>query len=115
MDDPCYKVLPAALRKYQITADWRGYALYIVYGDKERCLGLDEKPLVVFKELDRLGMMPMFMLRKFANAVVPVASEVSRSGTVSPARPGAIQVQFQNPSASIWTAKQAAILPGGVV
>ena len=47
MDDPCYKVLPAALKKYQINAPWDQYALYIVYGDQERCLGLDEKPLIL--------------------------------------------------------------------
>ncbi|KAI9741998.1 MAG: Adaptor for signal transduction [Cirrosporium novae-zelandiae] len=64
MDDPCYKVLPAALKKYNIQADWTQYALYIVYGDQERCLGLEEKPLILFKQLDREGKKPMFMLRK---------------------------------------------------
>ncbi|KAL2024670.1 hypothetical protein VTK56DRAFT_6871 [Thermocarpiscus australiensis] len=68
MDDPCYKVLPAALRKYQINAPWDQYALYIVYGDQERCLGLDEKPLILFKQLDKEGKKPMFMLRKTNNA-----------------------------------------------
>ena len=33
MDDPCHKVLPDALKKYDIQADWRQYALYIVYGN----------------------------------------------------------------------------------
>ncbi|KAI9837333.1 MAG: hypothetical protein M1819_000407 [Sarea resinae] len=66
MDDPCYKVLPAALKKYNINADWRQYALYIVYGDQERCLGLDERPLILFKQLDREGRKPMFMLRRHA-------------------------------------------------
>ena len=66
MDDPCHKVLPAALKKYNIQADWRQYALYIVYGDQERCLGLDEKPLILFKQLDKEGRKPMFMLRRHA-------------------------------------------------
>lgn len=66
MEDPCHKVLPAALRKYNIQADWRQYALYIVHGDQERCLGLEEKPLILFKQLDREGRKPMFMLRKHA-------------------------------------------------
>lgn len=70
MDDPCYKVLPAALRKYQINAPWDQYALYIVYGDQERCLGLDEKPLILFKQLDKEGKKPMFMLRKTNTAQV---------------------------------------------
>ncbi|KAK5994529.1 Mitogen-activated protein kinase adapter protein MST50 [Cladobotryum mycophilum] len=64
MDDPCYKVLPAALKKYQINAPWDQYALYIVYGDQERCLGMEEKPLILFKQLDKEGKKPMFMLRK---------------------------------------------------
>lgn len=64
MEDPCYKVLPAALKKYNINAPWEQYALYIVYAGQERCLGLDEKPLILFKQLDKEGKMPMFMLRK---------------------------------------------------
>jgi hypothetical protein len=32
LEDPCYKVLPAALKKYKITDDWRQYALFICYG-----------------------------------------------------------------------------------
>ncbi|KAL1965703.1 hypothetical protein VTN77DRAFT_5203 [Rasamsonia byssochlamydoides] len=69
MDDPCHKVLPAALKKYNINADWRQYALYIVYGDQERCLGLDERPLILFKQLDKEGRKPMFMLRKHAQPI----------------------------------------------
>jgi hypothetical protein len=70
MDDPCHKVLPAALRKYNINEDWRNYALYIVYGDQERCLGLDERPLNLFKQLHKDGKKPMFMLRKQAQPAV---------------------------------------------
>lgn len=66
VDDPCYKVLPAALRKYNINAPWRQYSLYIVYGDQERCLGHDEKPLELFKQLNLEGRKPMFMLRRHA-------------------------------------------------
>lgn len=77
MDDPCYKVLPAALKKYQINAPWDQYALYIVYGDQERCLGLEEKPLILFKQLDKEGKKPMFMLRKTNTA--PVDTEAPGS------------------------------------
>ncbi|KAL8788934.1 MAG: hypothetical protein Q9213_001457 [Squamulea squamosa] len=69
MEDPCHKVLPAALKKYNINADWRQYALYIVFGDQERCLGMEEKPLILFKQLDREGRKPMFMLRRHAAPV----------------------------------------------
>lgn len=79
MEDPCYKVLPAALKKYQINAPWDQYALYIVYGDQERCLGLDEKPLILFKQLDKEGKKPMFMLRKTNNAQVDLSGEAPGS------------------------------------
>lgn len=64
MDDPTWKVLPAALKRYNINAPWETYALYVVFKDQERCLGLEEKPLVLFKRLDRDGLKPMFMLRR---------------------------------------------------
>ncbi|SPO03056.1 related to MAP kinase pathway-interacting Ubc2 [Cephalotrichum gorgonifer] len=90
MDDPCYKVLPAALKKYQIHAPWDQYALYIVYGDQERCLGLDEKPLILFKQLDREGKKPMFMLRKTNNAQGDVPADLPGSaGLGGSARGGA--------------------------
>jgi hypothetical protein len=81
MEDPCYKVLPAALKKYNINAPWEHYALYIVYGDKERCLGMDEKPLILFKQLDKEGKKPMFMLRKMnANGDGPAADTPGSAG-----------------------------------
>ncbi|KAL2128795.1 hypothetical protein VTI74DRAFT_8659 [Chaetomium olivicolor] len=97
MDDPCYKVLPAALKKYQINAPWDQYALYIVYGNEERCLGLDEKPLILFKQLDKEGKKPMFMLRKTNNAPVDGSGEApgsaglgSRAGGAGYDPPGGI-------------------------
>jgi hypothetical protein len=33
LDDPCFKVLPAALKKYRINDDWRLYALFICFGN----------------------------------------------------------------------------------
>lgn len=80
IDDPCHKVLPVALKKYGITADWRQYALYIVHGDQERCLGLNEKPLILFKQLDREGRKPMFMLRKHAAPVEGHSSTINPGG-----------------------------------
>lgn len=75
LDDPCYKVLPYAVEKYSGTLrskgyplDWRQYALYIVIGDQERAVGLDEKPLVLFKTLDREGRKPLFILRYFVSS-----------------------------------------------
>lgn len=64
LDDPCWKVLPVALGKSNIEDDWQSYALYIMYGSCERYVGLEEKPLALFKDLDREGKMPCFTLRK---------------------------------------------------
>lgn len=87
MEDPCYKVLPAALKKYNINAPWDQYALYIVYGDQERCLQMDEKPLILFKQLDKEGKKPMFMLRKTNSA--SAESEPGSAGIGSTASRGA--------------------------
>lgn len=112
LDDPCWKVLPAALRKYNIQADWRQYALYIVYGDQERCVNLEEKPLALFKDLDREGKKPMFMLRKLANGIVadmPAAAQ-------PPPRPGVTGPGMQSSAASIRTMGQdSRMLPGGII
>ncbi|KAJ5690704.1 hypothetical protein N7462_005096 [Penicillium macrosclerotiorum] len=96
-DDPCYKVLPAALKKYNIHSDPKLYALYIVYGDQERCLALDEKPLLLFKQLEKEGRKPMFMLRK----IHPDNSTYPAPGSAPP-------------SAGFESGRQAQInLPGG--
>ena len=106
MDDPCYKVLPAALKKYQINAPWDQYALYIVYGDQERCLGLEEKPLILFKQLDKEGKKPMFMLRKHA------APEQGHVSTV-----GGNDVRAVPPNSGFgWDSQSRGTpLPGGVL
>lgn len=120
LDDPCWKVLPAALRKYNIQADWRQYALYIVYGDQERCVGLEEKPLALFKDLDREGKKPMFMLRKLANGIV---GDVPNSGgapltALGGIRPGTAGAGVQSSAASVRTmgmGGEARNLPGGII
>jgi hypothetical protein len=33
LEDPCWKVLPAALKKYKINDDWKQYALFICFGN----------------------------------------------------------------------------------
>ncbi|KAG9243288.1 BcSTE50, mitogen-activated protein kinase [Calycina marina] len=104
MEDPCYKVLPAALKKYNINAPWEQYALYIVYGDKERCLGMDEKPLILFKQLDKEGKKPMFMLRKIT------APPESQAGD----GPGSAGL---DPRSASWGTRQSSMYdpPGGVL
>ena len=64
MEDPAEKVLPAALKKYGIDAVSSDYTLYIMHGDQERRVGKQEKPLILFKQLDKEGRKPMFMLKR---------------------------------------------------
>ncbi|BFZ64363.1 hypothetical protein YB2330_005506 [Saitoella coloradoensis] len=79
LDDPCSRVLPAALRRYRITGSPNDYALYIVYTPPpttpslsgaptpkmqqvERLLRDEEKPLLLFQQLQREGAEPVFRL-----------------------------------------------------
>ncbi|KAI4729650.1 hypothetical protein E4T49_02391 [Aureobasidium sp. EXF-10728] len=110
IEDPCHKVLPVALQRYNINDDWRQYSLYIVYGDQERCLGLEEKPLMLFKQLEREGGKPMFMLRKHA---APVGEGWSANRTVP-----ASEMQNVGPSRESVRRENAdngRALPGGVL
>ncbi|CDR40384.1 CYFA0S05e00166g1_1 [Cyberlindnera fabianii] len=66
-DDPCSKILQAAMKRHKLNDDWRNYALVICYGDQERILELDEKPVQIFKELKEKGEHPAIMLRQKAD------------------------------------------------
>ena len=114
LDDPCHKVLPAALRKYNIHGNWRQYALFIVYGDQERCVELDEKPLALFKALekalDREGKKPMFMLRKLAPS-----AETPTSAGIRPAVLGVGGVPMSSGASVRTLGTIQPNLPGGVL
>ncbi|KAJ1551485.1 Adaptor for signal transduction [Nowakowskiella sp. JEL0078] len=80
--DPCSKILPAALKKYNITDDWQKYALFIQFKGKgissnfspsinfkiiillkERCLSFDECPLQLRNGLKEGDDVPVFILK----------------------------------------------------
>ncbi|KAK9467156.1 hypothetical protein V1512DRAFT_262083 [Lipomyces arxii] len=82
-DDPCYKVLPAVLKGHKINDDWRQYALLVCFGDQERIIGLDEKPLSVLKELQDAGKQPVFMLR-------PIQGMKHEQGALVSGTPGGV-------------------------
>ncbi|WWC58399.1 uncharacterized protein I303_100939 [Kwoniella dejecticola CBS 10117] len=73
LEDPCWKVLPAALKKYKINDDWKLYALFICFDNTERCLSYDEKPLLLFQKLKESGHKPVFMLRHIKDIRSPIA------------------------------------------
>ncbi|KAF8627841.1 hypothetical protein AX15_004258 [Amanita polypyramis BW_CC] len=78
LDDPTWKVLPAALKKYRITNDtWQNYAMFICFGPPgnriERCLSYDEKPLLLFQKLKDAQKNPVFMLKHIKDIRSPIA------------------------------------------
>lgn len=74
LDDPAWKVLPAALKKYKINNDdWQNYAMFICYGNTERCLSYDEKPLLLFQKLKEAKKNPVFMLKHIKDIRSPIA------------------------------------------
>lgn len=78
LDDPAWKVLPAALKKYKINNDdWQNYAMFICYGNPgnriERCLSYDEKPLLLFQRLKDAKKNPVFMLKHIKDIRSPIA------------------------------------------
>lgn len=74
LEDPAWKVLPAALKKYKINNDdWQNYAMFICYGQTERCLSYDEKPLLLFQRLKDAKKNPVFMLKHIKDIRSPIA------------------------------------------
>ncbi|EGN96627.1 hypothetical protein SERLA73DRAFT_93174 [Serpula lacrymans var. lacrymans S7.3] len=78
LEDPTWKVLPAALKKYKINNDnWENYAMFICYGSPgnriERCLSYDEKPLILFQKLKDAKKNPVFMLKHIKDIRSPIA------------------------------------------
>jgi hypothetical protein len=55
------------LQRYNITKDRQSlYALHMIYGDHERVLSLEEKPLLLSQHLNKLGQKPIFKLKRIA-------------------------------------------------
>ncbi|KAF8159614.1 hypothetical protein B0H34DRAFT_411179 [Crassisporium funariophilum] len=83
LDDPTWKVLPAALKKHNIkNDDWQNYAMFISYGPPgnrvKRRLDHDEKPLYLFKKLKDAKKNPAFVLKNMKDLSSPVVKEDKR-------------------------------------
>lgn len=64
-EDSCEKILKNAMKRHHLSdQDWRQYLLVICYGDQERALELNEKPVTIFKNLRQQGLHPSIMLRR---------------------------------------------------
>lgn len=64
-EDSCERILKNAMKRHNLADhDWRQYVLVICYGDQERILDLEEKPVLIFKNLKQQGLHPAIMLRR---------------------------------------------------
>ncbi|CCJ28809.1 unnamed protein product [Pneumocystis jirovecii] len=90
LNDPCRKVLLAALKKYKINSDWKEYALVLYYDNKERYIELNEKPLLLFQKLQKNEKKPIFMLKQikkpitlnqFSNSIQEIKTESDTPNT----------------------------------
>lgn len=64
-EDSCERILKNAMKRHHLNEqDWKQYVLVICYGDQERILDLEEKPVVIFKNLKQQGLHPAIMLRR---------------------------------------------------
>jgi hypothetical protein len=77
LEDSCRTITPAVLWTHNIKEDWRDYLLYLVYKDGKRLIRLEEKPLLLFKELDKAGKQPVFMLRRKSGGLFDKRAEAS--------------------------------------
>lgn len=88
-EDSCMKILQHAMKRHHIPRDdWSKYVLVICYGDKERILKLDEKPVIIFKELQELGKHPAIMLRQLAEDLVAGTEEQYENSRIGDDIPG---------------------------
>jgi len=98
LDDPTWKVLPAALKKHRINNDdWQNYAMFISYGPQgnriKRRLDLNEKPLFLFKKLKDAKKNPAFVLKNMKDLRSPMTDDNNSANMFSassqdPSTPG---------------------------
>ena len=110
LEDPVWKVLPAALKKYKISDnDWQNYVMFINYTSNEkgeigeayiahskfnllylqiypleRCLCYDEKPLLLFQRLKDTKKNPKFVLKHVRDIPSPISQVKERQAIAKP-------------------------------
>ncbi|KAF9531738.1 hypothetical protein CPB83DRAFT_891622 [Crepidotus variabilis] len=86
LNDPTWKVLPAALKKHGNDDDPKEYVMFISYGPQgnrtKRRLELEEKPLYLFKKLKEAKKNPAFLLKKIKEVRYQYGADLS-NGTAS--------------------------------
>ncbi|MCJ1464184.1 Adaptor for signal transduction [Pseudocyphellaria aurata] len=84
VEDLCSKVLSDALNKYDVQDDSRLWCLWLIDGDQERCLGLNERPLTIFRALKKEGRKLGFIIRRCA---LPVETQLPTNDSFPPPSP----------------------------
>lgn len=84
VEDRCSKVLSDVLKKHDVQADLRSWSLWLIDGDQERCLGLNERPLTIFRDLTKVGRKPGFIVGRYA---LPVENQLATKETRPPSSP----------------------------
>ena len=99
-DETVEKILPVAVRKFNKSAKASDYALCITYEDKELCMGRQDKPLLMFKQLDKEGRKPTMVIRRHRQPEYQELKTVTAVGdTIQP--PGrALGVESNDPKAA---------------
>ncbi|ORX98231.1 RA-domain-containing protein [Basidiobolus meristosporus CBS 931.73] len=69
LDDPCRKVIAGALKKYKIHDDWKNYCLVVCFGNTERVLTPEEKPLQLYQQLKETTDSPVSFVLKHVKQV----------------------------------------------
>ncbi|KAK9768454.1 hypothetical protein K7432_000930 [Basidiobolus ranarum] len=69
LDDPCRKVIAGALKKYKIHDDWKNYCLVVCFGNTERALTPEEKPLQLYQQLKETTGSPVSFVLKHVKQV----------------------------------------------
>ncbi|WFD35061.1 hypothetical protein MCUN1_001909 [Malassezia cuniculi] len=72
IDEPCARVMALSLRKYGIAEDYSSFVLFVVFGDTERCLSYDERPLLLYRRLRESGQNPKFVLKYMFEVRSPI-------------------------------------------
>ena len=71
VNDSCASLLALSLRRHGIIDDYTAYVLFVVFGETERSINYDERPLLLYRRLRESGQIPHFMLRHMSEVCPP--------------------------------------------
>ncbi|WFD43147.1 hypothetical protein MPSI1_001800 [Malassezia psittaci] len=72
LDDTTQTLLTLALRKYQVRGDAKEFALFIRSSSSQRCLTLEEKPLLILQKLREARNQPWVVVQHISDIESPI-------------------------------------------